>query len=235
MMQYAVNPGGKGICPVGWYLPTDADWTKMSDYLGGESLAGGMLKETGLLHWVSPNTSATNASGFSALPGGYRSPLGSYGGQGDSASFMSSTELSQTVAWGRHLSYNNASADRNGVVKNSGLSVRCIRENNTELTKLTGDVSKTWKLLRNVTTGRFPLEVGPADHSTIWWAVGFNNDELANRPCMLNDEWTFGSDGTLAFDAKGDFWAEGGVFYPDNFCQATSSAMNSINGEDLSA
>lgn len=109
-----------------------------------------------------------------------------------------------------------------------------ITDPNAELTKLVGDVSKTWKLLRDVSTGVYPLQVGPYDRSTIWWAVGFNNDELANRPCMLNDEWTFYRDGSLVFDAKGDYWAEGGLFTPDNICASTASMMGS-NGEDLSA
>ena len=65
-----------------------------------------------------------------------------------------------------------------------------IADPNALLTMLVGDVSKTWKLLRSTTTGRYPLEVGPADHSSIWWSFG-GNEDLAKRPCMLNDEWTF--------------------------------------------
>ncbi|HAH56674.1 MAG TPA: hypothetical protein DCL86_00850, partial [Bacteroidales bacterium] len=105
---------------------------------------------------------------------------------------------------------------------------------NAELTKLVGDVSKTWKLLRDVSTGRYPLQVGPASFSTIWWAMGRDNDELANRPCMLNDEWTFTRDGAMKFDAKGDYWAEGGVFFPANVC-ASTDVMEGLSGEDLSA
>jgi len=112
-----------------------------------------------------------------------------------------------------------------------------IADPNAELTKLVGDVSKTWKLLRDVTTGVFPLEVGPIDHSSIWWAVGNGNDELAKRPCMFNDEWTFGRDGSMVYDAKGDYWAEGGVFEPSNICASTADPMVGIapNNEDLSA
>jgi len=111
-----------------------------------------------------------------------------------------------------------------------------IADPNAELTKLVGEgaAGKTWKLLRDVTTGVFPLEVGPVDHSSIWWAVGNGNDELANRPCMFNDEWTFKRDGSLIFDAKGDYWAEGGVFEPANICASTADPMVSATGEDLS-
>lgn len=112
-----------------------------------------------------------------------------------------------------------------------------ITDPNAELTKLVGETSKTWKLLRDVSTGDYPLEVGPYDRSTIWWAVGLNNDELAIRPCMLNDEWTFFRDGTLQFDTKGDYWGEGGIFPEDadNGCFSTSDPMVSIGGENLSA
>lgn len=109
-----------------------------------------------------------------------------------------------------------------------------ISDPNAELTKLVGETSKTWKLIRDVSTGRFPLEVGPASFETIWWAMGNGNDELANRPCMLNDEWTFNRDGSMVFDAKGDYWAEGGLFSPDNTCASTDQ-MVGPNGEDLSA
>ncbi|MDO8897744.1 MAG: PKD domain-containing protein [Bacteroidales bacterium] len=105
------------------------------------------------------------------------------------------------------------------------------------LTKLAGESSKTWKLLRDVSTGNYPLEVGPFDRSQIWWAMGRNNDELAIRPCMLNDEWTFHRDGRMIFDDKGDYWAEGSV-YPDganNMCASSSQPMLNKAGQDVSA
>lgn len=110
-----------------------------------------------------------------------------------------------------------------------------ITDPNVLLTILAGDESKTWKLLRSTATGRYPLECGPEDHSAVWWAVGLNNDELANRPCMLNDEWTFTRTGELNFNTNGDYWAEGGIFSPENQCSNTSDPMVGPNGEDLSA
>lgn len=115
-----------------------------------------------------------------------------------------------------------------------------IADPDAELTKLVGDVSKAWILLREVAAGVavYPLEVGPIDKSTIWWAQGLNNDELANRPCILNDEFTFSRDGAYVYDTKGDFWAEGGVFADavDNLCQPDDAAnMIGLNGEDLTA
>jgi len=111
-----------------------------------------------------------------------------------------------------------------------------IADPNAELTKLVGDGAdgKTWKLLRDVSKGAYPLEVGPWAHTEIWWAMGKGNDELANRPCMLNDEFTFKRDGSLIIDRKGDYWAEGGIYVPANVCASTSDAMVGAAGEDLS-
>jgi len=109
-----------------------------------------------------------------------------------------------------------------------------IADPDVELAKLVGATEKTWKLLRDVSTGRYPLEVGPANFSSIWWAMGRQNDELANRPCMLNDEWIFRRGGVMEFDSKGDYWAEGGVFFPSNICASTDQ-MVGLSGEDLSA
>ncbi len=121
-----------------------------------------------------------------------------------------------------------------GETKDSYVAKVTIADPNAELTKLVGDTAKTWKLIRDVSTKRYPLEVGPIDHSTIWWAVGLNNNELELRPCMLNDEWTFGRDGSLVFNANGDFWREGGIFPSANVCSGTDDMINS-NGEDCSA
>lgn len=64
--------GGRNICPIGWHVPSDAEWTTLTTYLGGESAAGGKLKESGTTHWTTPNLGATNETGFTAFPGGYR-------------------------------------------------------------------------------------------------------------------------------------------------------------------
>ena len=109
-----------------------------------------------------------------------------------------------------------------------------ITDPNAFLTLLVGQTSKTWKLLRSTATGRYPLQCGPEDHSTIWWAMGKDNNELGNRPCMLNDEWTFGRDYSLVYNAHDDYWAEGGIFLPDNICASTTQ-MLSPTGQDLSA
>jgi len=123
------NPGiTKGICPVGWHLPTDSEWTELTDFLGGESIAGGKLKEAGLTHWTSPNTGATNESGFTALPGGYRISNSSFYGISGSGYWWSSTEPTSTLPWIRFQYYLYEIIQRIDGNKYIGLSVRCLRD-----------------------------------------------------------------------------------------------------------
>lgn len=101
---------------------------------------------------------------------------------------------------------------------------------------IAGPTQKTWKLLRTVSEGRWPLEVGPFDRSTVWWALARQNQDMLNRPCTMNDEWTFAKDGTFTYNSNGDFWAEGGVFEPANLCAASTPAnLTGPGGSDLSA
>lgn len=111
-----------------------------------------------------------------------------------------------------------------------------IADPDGELTKLVGDLSKSWKLLRVVNDNRWPLEVGPIAKNEVWWAQGRGNDEIANRPCIMNDEWIFSRDGKMQYKTNGDFWAEGGVFEPANICaDATAANLTGPAGLDLSA
>ena len=119
----------RNICPTGWHVPTDADWSTLTTFLVGEYVAGGKLKEKGITHWKSPNTGATNESGFTALPGGYRYFDGNgtfyyikYDGR-----FWSSTESGTNYAWSRSMLYNYGSVSRYENYKKEGFSVRCIR------------------------------------------------------------------------------------------------------------
>ena len=128
------NPGGvQGVCPAGWHLPSDAEWLELIYFLGGGSegsVAGGKLKETGTTHWNSPNSDATNSSGFTALPGGYRFSLGSFNYLGSNAMFWSSTEYihASGMAWILALGYNYSMENRHTSPKEAGYSVRCLRD-----------------------------------------------------------------------------------------------------------
>jgi len=127
-MQYVTTPGVQGICPAGWHLPTDAEWTVLTTFLGGEDVAGGKMKETGTNHWSSPNTLATNSSGFTALPGGYRYDDGDFYDLADYAYFWSSSESSSSDAWDRILSCYDAIVYRFGNAKAWGFSGRCLKD-----------------------------------------------------------------------------------------------------------
>lgn len=123
---YAVNTGK--LAPTGWHVPTDAEWTTLTTYLGGESVAGGKLKETGTTHWDSPNTGATNETGFTALPGGGRHTNGSFYDIGYYGYWLSTTEYDTYNAWYRFMSYYYSYVYRNSFNKEFGISVRCVRD-----------------------------------------------------------------------------------------------------------
>lgn len=123
---YAVNDP-RGLAPTGYHVATDTEWTVLTNYLGGLTIAGGKLKETGLCHWVTPNTDATNTSLFTALPGGGRNLAGGYGGVGNFGSWWSSTDRDTFNAWIRDLAYNDGNVIRTFGNKGSGLSVRFIK------------------------------------------------------------------------------------------------------------
>lgn len=124
-----VNPSGvQGACPTGWHLPSDAEWTELIDNLGGESLAGGKLKEIGTTHWNSPNTGATNETGFTALPGGVRDGGGSFYVIGSSGHWWSATEGGSDGAWGRDMYSDNSNAAKSSGGKEVGYSIRCVRD-----------------------------------------------------------------------------------------------------------
>jgi uncharacterized protein (TIGR02145 family) len=123
----AASNGGKNVCPAGWHVPSDDEWTELTSYLGGDSIAGGKMKETGTIHWQSPNTKATNESGFTALPGGGRYYDGSFNSLGKIGGWWSSTELFAATARGRFLYFDLSMVYRGSGSKNDGFSVRCVR------------------------------------------------------------------------------------------------------------
>ena len=110
-MRDSTQPGIQGVCPCQWHIPTDQEWSEMENYLGGASVAGGKMKDTGTVYWDAPNTGASNSSGFSALPAGefdaYYNPnvfrlLSQY------AVFWTSTQVSTLKARERYLAYNSS-------------------------------------------------------------------------------------------------------------------------------
>ncbi|MDP4222586.1 MAG: fibrobacter succinogenes major paralogous domain-containing protein [Bacteroidota bacterium] len=121
---YTVSSGK--LCPSGWHVSTDDEWLTMENYLGGASPAGGKLKETGVSHWLSPNTGATNESGFTALPGGWRLGTGTFESITTYGYWWTSTE-STPNAYNRKIQYNDDKSFRATSPENFGMSVRCIK------------------------------------------------------------------------------------------------------------
>jgi uncharacterized protein (TIGR02145 family) len=109
-------------------VPSDAEWTVLSDYLGGEAVAGGKMKSTGTAYWFTPNTDATNESGFSGLPGGNRSGGGIFDNIVYGGYWWSSSEFNSNFAWFRYLNYDVGDVVRNNDAKAYGYSVRCLRD-----------------------------------------------------------------------------------------------------------
>lgn len=126
---YAVNDP-RGLAPVGYHVPTDAEWTTLTTFLGGLSVAGGPLKEAGTDHWNSPNTDATNSSGFTGLPGGWNNYYGSgtFQGINNTGYWWSSTPYFTGQGWSYVIFYNLGIVYRVAYYVQQGMSVRLIKD-----------------------------------------------------------------------------------------------------------
>ena len=116
----------EGICPSGWHIPSDGEFTELSDFLGGEGVAGGKMKEAGYDHWNSPNTGATNSSGWTGLPGGYRYS-GGFNNKGGRGYWWSASE-SGSYSWTRVLYKSSGNVHRLNDDRFLGFSARCVRD-----------------------------------------------------------------------------------------------------------
>jgi uncharacterized protein (TIGR02145 family) len=124
---YAITDSRK-VCPTGWHVPSDSEWTTLESVLGGFYIAGSKLKEAGNSHWISPyNLDATNESCFKALPGGYRNPTG-FSYIGNYGYWWSATEGDVNNAWVRSLFVQDSQISRMNFMKKSGASVRCLKD-----------------------------------------------------------------------------------------------------------
>jgi uncharacterized protein (TIGR02145 family) len=129
---HVINPasnGNKNICPAGWHVPSDDEWSILTNFLGGESIAGGKMKSVGYQHWPRPNTGATNSSGFSGFPGGFRLYYGIFGSVGSDGLWWSSTESDAGRAWYRTMKYNSSSLIRSNFSSTeNALCIRCLKD-----------------------------------------------------------------------------------------------------------
>ncbi len=119
----------QGVCPAGWHLPSDAEWTELTDYLGGIAFAGGKLKEIDTTLWESPNAGATNETGFTALPGGRRDSSGAFEFLGSNGYWWGASDVSTIFALYWTIYYSNSNVFRMRGNKETGFSVRCVRKN----------------------------------------------------------------------------------------------------------
>lgn len=122
---YAINDP-RGLAPEGWHIPSDSEWLETATFL--ETHVGGKMKETGTRHWFDPNIGATNSSGFTGLPGGYRSDIGQFCYITYLGLWWTSTEYNTSVAWYRRLLCYTPAFDRWRFPKQMGFSVRCIKD-----------------------------------------------------------------------------------------------------------
>ncbi|MHC1707313.1 MAG: FISUMP domain-containing protein [Bacteroidales bacterium] len=138
MMQYTQTAGSQGICPSGWHIPTDQEWCTLTQYLDATvncnaagmsgTTIGNLMRETGTSHWESPNSGATNASGFTALGGGYRDPDGYFNLLLYGGFFSESFQYSSTQGVYRFFGFDGPYIGRQNNDVNSGFSVRCIKD-----------------------------------------------------------------------------------------------------------
>jgi len=118
----------RGLAPAGFHIPSDKDWTILTDYLGGKDEAGVKMKEAGTTHWPRPNTGATNSSGFTGLPGGYRDDNGVFVSLGVNGFWWSSTEGFTYFAWNRYPDTLYGLVGRDFGYKSYGMSIRCLAD-----------------------------------------------------------------------------------------------------------
>ncbi|MBW6481356.1 MAG: hypothetical protein K0B37_18170 [Bacteroidales bacterium] len=128
------NPSGvQGVCPTGWHLPSHAEWTQLTDYLGGLDVAGGKMKATGTIEagtglWHEPNTGATNETGFTILPGGWRHPSPSFLSVGEVGGWFSASTDPTNHAYIRSVYNISGGVDSYPAFKELGFSIRCLKD-----------------------------------------------------------------------------------------------------------
>jgi uncharacterized protein (TIGR02145 family) len=126
LYNWHVVSSGK-LCPAGWHVPSDAEWTTLINFLGGEGVAGGELKAIGTSHWNAPNTGATNNSGFTALPAGYLFDNGNYNSLGNVTHWWTATASDADAAWDRYVHFQNPTATKGNYSKQVFYSCRCVK------------------------------------------------------------------------------------------------------------
>ena len=152
---YAAN--APKLCPNGWHTSTSDEWIILADFLGGYSGAttGGKMKQVGTVHWLTPNTGATNSSGFTGLPGGFRRSDGSFGWLDTAGTWWTTTTVSCN-AWAWRLNYDASTISTYGIPLNSGYSLRCIKNPSTQINEFNNQ--KELKIFPNPAIEKISIE-----------------------------------------------------------------------------
>jgi uncharacterized protein (TIGR02145 family) len=185
LYNWYATTNANNLAPLGWHIPADADWTTLSDFLGGLNLAGNKLKEMGNLHWATVNTTTTNETGFTALPGGSRSTDNTVYDIGNIGYWWSLSEGSTTSnGWYRSLSNLNGTFTRGYYTKSGGMSVRCLMG---DLPILTTTSSSSITSTGFISGGNINFDGNlPIISRGVCWSVSEN-------PTLINDKTVDGS------------------------------------------
>lgn len=123
---HAIDTGK--LCPEGWHVPTDKEWSILAEFLGGETVAGGKMKTTGTESWSSPNTGATNSTGFTAFYSSFRGKSGFIPSSNGTLLLWSSTAYDEVDAWAWYLRFDSEALGRHHGGKYHGFAVRCLKD-----------------------------------------------------------------------------------------------------------
>jgi uncharacterized protein (TIGR02145 family) len=151
-----VDQGIALLAPDGWHIPSETEWQELIDYLGGTTLAGGKLKETGLVNWDTPNTGADNISGFTALGAGYRIANGTFGALKENNCTWSATEVDSANAHRLNLAFDDRTATIVDADKKCGCTVRCVKDDSVDpgtMKDIDGNIYPTVKIGNQVWMG----------------------------------------------------------------------------------
>jgi uncharacterized protein (TIGR02145 family)/gliding motility-associated-like protein len=186
----------RGISPQGYRVPTGSDWNQLikfinpsADTTGSTNIAGNFLKESGLLNWTAPNSGANNITGFTALPGGNRISTGTYSNL-RSFGFWHANDPFGSNFLGRRLVYNQNSLSRSQFTKNTGLSIRCLKDTNTtaiinRYLWSNGDTTRSIKVSPNQTTTYYCIISNDITSCTdsVTISIGINPFEDTTKVC----------------------------------------------------
>jgi len=166
------------LCPIGWYVPTSQDWTTLIDYLGGDTIAGGKLKEFGFDHWRSPNTGADNSTEMKVIPSGYRYSdygfhKGEFNGLNGNGSIWTSTSSSDSTSLAKYFYAGSAEIGHLDHKNSYGRSVRCIKDDKC-LPTINFD-EESVILYPNPTSGVFQIQLADEFSDDLFNVYIYNN------------------------------------------------------------